>query len=145
MSEVTPARLGPPHRQRSRERKAPLVSVPRVGFFLVFFWGFFPEVGVVFGSRRPSCHDIQADASRWMGSPGDEGTNFSSARGCGHRQLLQGAAGILLENPFGIAARLLPPRARIHPLIQGSVSRVLSQPVTLLKTIHLLFKPWNGL
>lgn len=52
---------------------------------------------------------------------------------------------MLLENPPGITPRLLPPSACIHSLIHGSVSRFLSQPVTLLETMHLMFKPWNGL
>lgn len=76
-----------------------------------------------------------------------DGTNFGSARSvcCRHWQLLRGAGEMLLENPSGITLRLLPPSARIHSLIHESVSRLLSQPVTLLKTIHLMFKPSNGL
>lgn len=116
--------------------------------------GFLPEAGVFFGSRTSSRHINpgrcqQVDGKPWWCSPrasSREGTNRSSASGA--PQALAApprCCEMLLENPSGITPRLLPPSARIHSLIHESVSRFLSQPVTLLKTIHLRFKPWNGL
>lgn len=117
-------------------------------WFFAWSWCVFWKQNTIVSWYLGRCQQVGGKPSWRSHCAGSrEGTKSGSARSahCRHWQLLQGAGEMLFENPFGTAPKLLPPSARIHSLIHGSVSRLLSQPVTLLKTIHLMFEPSNGL